>query len=537
MWPAAHWLHSIPHVTLSLSRLPPDFSLSQPYLQSLLLIVMAMLMLGVSLLALLVLLLCGVISYTRPSEMAPVLIRLLALSLAIAAPCAAWHGVQANVQYEHGVGQLDVALDQLGLLINETREEALDLVRISEGVYQDSQLLKICLGCGGVGGVESQALCASLSGGTNAAAEEFAAQFTADALSGVSHVIDSSLGWHGWAARLSLGYSALLGFVVLWGIVGGFRPLLLGAHLALIALFWMKVAMVSVQSGLSVGFADACADPKQTIGRVLDEFAGGQQGEQLGGQQGGQQVGQAEKALEQASIVRSLLSSQPREMTAHQREISSREIFRHYELSCNATPKTPNPLSLPLRRWAGHLERLAANLSASEGDELPSCAPPLVRRLEGTAHLALANTTRAATLPLLVGCAGPVDDLFKRGVQEGLCGDAFSGVVESLSWEATSCASLFALALILPCLWHSRLLPPFHPPPLRRRAQQGRHQGAQDGAQHDAQHGGQRGGQRGGQHDGSMPLLYSTPQAGESVAAEVGGGASEEGGETGGTPL
>ena len=152
MWPAAHWLHSIPHVTLSLSRLPPDFSLSQPYLQSLLLIVMAMLMLGVSLLALLVLLLCGVISYTRPSEMAPVVIRLLALSLAIAAPCAAWHGVQANVQYEHGVDQLDVALDQLGLLINETREEALDLVRISEGVYQDSQLLKICLGSGGVGG-------------------------------------------------------------------------------------------------------------------------------------------------------------------------------------------------------------------------------------------------------------------------------------------------------------------------------------------------------------------------------------------------
>jgi len=215
---------------------------------------------------------------------------------------------------------------------------------------------------------------------------------------------------------------------VIAGTITGRRNLLVLAQFCSVIVWWMTCAVVSVELAISVGMSDACVDPVATMLRVLRTIAAGSRWSE----------------------------PSPASMWLY-------NVSGHYVMSCSVT----DPLQSSLGTVLTGLEVInatLAQLSTACGDD-PSFA-----------SLQQAGAVVHSRMPYVLdgvgGCggSGPVGELFRAGVGDGLCVDIVDGVIGVFAWQALCGALLLLLSLLLPVLWHSHLFLPMtcHRPRIRQ---------------------------------------------------------------------
>ena len=244
----------------------------------------------------------------------------------------------------------------------------------------------------------------------------------------VRSLLTTTTGWHEWATTLPLFALTCTAVAVVAGTIAGRRNLLVLAQFCSVIVWWMTCAVVSVELAISVGMSDACVDPVATMLRVLRTIAAGSR------------------------------SSEPSPASMWLYNVSG-----HYVMSCSVT----DPLQSSLGTVLTGLEVInatLAQLSTDCGDD-PSFA-----------SLQQAGAVVHSRMPYVLdgvgGCggSGPVGELFRAGVGDGLCVDMADGVIGVFAWQALCGALLLLLSLLLPVLWHSHLFLPMtcHRPRIRQ---------------------------------------------------------------------
>lgn len=119
MFPSLEMLHSLPHLTMSLQSVPAQFNLTVAYLQSLTLIVAVLLAMGFTVLVLLALFLCMVISFVQPAIQPSARIRLVAVFAAIGLLIIARPVASGSDQCSQGLVTILDNLKELSTLIRQ----------------------------------------------------------------------------------------------------------------------------------------------------------------------------------------------------------------------------------------------------------------------------------------------------------------------------------------------------------------------------------------------------------------------------------
>ena len=118
-------LHHVFHVSLSLKPVSADFNLTTEYLQSLMMIVAGGLALGFSVLVMLALFLCLVISYAAPSFWPSWPYRILVVATAVALVATASNSLNGSHHIEEGLDELDGAIRGLQAMLVDVRARTL----------------------------------------------------------------------------------------------------------------------------------------------------------------------------------------------------------------------------------------------------------------------------------------------------------------------------------------------------------------------------------------------------------------------------
>ena len=237
-------------------------------------------------------------------------------------------------------------------------------------------------------------------------------------ITAVRTMLTKTTGWHQWATTLPLFALTCMAVAVVGGTIAGRRNLLVLAQFCSVIVWWMTCAVVSVEFAISVGMSDACVDPVATMLRVLRTIAAGSRSSE----------------------------PSPRSMWLY-------NVSGHYIMSCSVT----DPLQSSLGTVLTGIEVMNATLAQLSTD----CgADPSFAVLQQAGAVVLSEMPYV--LDGVGGCGGtgPVGELFRDGVGDGLCVDMANGVIGVFAWQALSGVLLLVLSLLLPLLWHSHLLPP-----------------------------------------------------------------------------
>ena len=247
-------------------------------------------------------------------------------------------------------------------------------------------------------------------------------------ITAVRTMLTKTTGWHQWATTLPLFALTCTAVAVVGGTIAGRRNLLVLAQFCSVIVWWMTCAVVSVEFAISVGMSDACVDPVATMLRVLRTIAAGSRSSE----------------------------PSPRSMWLY-------NVSGHYIMSCSVT----DPLQSSLGTVLTGIEVMNATLAQLSTD----CgADPSFAVLQQAGAVVLSEMPYV--LDGVGGCGGtgPVGELFRDGVGDGLCVDMANGVIGVFAWQALSGVLLLVLSLLLPLLWHSHLFPPMtcHRPRIRQ---------------------------------------------------------------------
>jgi hypothetical protein len=116
-------LHHVWHVSLSLQPVDNEFDLTSDYLQSLMMVVALVLALGFSILVLLALFLCLVISFAQPVLWPSWGYRLFVSAAAVTLMVVASKSVSGSLEIRGGITKLEDSIDQLRLLLSNVRAQ------------------------------------------------------------------------------------------------------------------------------------------------------------------------------------------------------------------------------------------------------------------------------------------------------------------------------------------------------------------------------------------------------------------------------
>jgi len=510
-------LHGVIHLTLSLQPVSPDFNLSPAYLQSLMMLVVLVLGIGFSMLVVLALFLCLVISFLPPVTSPPIVMRLAVIAAAFAMGATALKSMQGNHAYSHGMHELSSAVESLESILAEVDSAASTLGAAIDDFALHVVPLYACEACFsadserlGIHSLVSAADVARTSGGgiaengtgyyaghergysgnrsgeSVAGAGEFrnssicramesaisdarlghgvvrSAAAGPTATARVRDLISRSTGWHAWAASLPCFALLTTSAAVALGALRGRRNVLVSSQFFAVIIWWMMCAVVSVEFAIAVGLADACLDPVATVQRVLRQFA------------------------------------TDRRATPDMRTY---DAVMHRILDCNLS----DPMADALDALDAGVDSLLSNLS-----NVTRCSP-FVDVLSSS--LATLQQRTAATRHSLADCGadGTIGRLFKSGVEQGLCTSAPAGITAVFVWQAACGAMLLLLTALLPWLWHSHHLPPLSYRLLRIRALQLLPRRQDDGTA-----------------SSTAPLIYSAHHPDEEAASAAGGDLGHE---------
>jgi len=450
MWPAQADLHAMVHFDLALHTIPSVFDVDPEYLGSLMILVALVLGLGFSILVLLALFLCLIITCMQPVNRPSNATRLAVISASCFLAISAGLSVMSNQRFASGLDQLLNSTAQLHTLTSQVGkatasfyEATLGLETAVVGAHEACMLCVInkTSGRNASGGNSSGHAtdqinatdCGVLAWATRLASSSAAglAQDVSKAdpqIMAVRSLLTTTTGWHEWATTLPLFALTCTAVAVIAGTIAGRRNLLVLAQFCSVIVWWMTCAVVSVELAISVGMSDACVDPVATMLRVLRTIAAGSRWSE----------------------------PSPASMWLY-------NVSGHYVMSCSVT----DPLQSSLGTVLTGLEVInatLAQLSTACGDD-PSFA-----------SLQQAGAVVHSRMPYVLdgvgGCggSGPVGELFRAGVGDGLCVDMADGIIGVFAWQALCGALLLLLSLLLPVLWHSHLFPPMtcHRPRIRQ---------------------------------------------------------------------
>jgi len=229
----------------------------------------------------------------------------------------------------------------------------------------------------------------------------------------MSELVHLTTRWHSWAASVPLFALGCISMAVVCGAIYGKRNLLVLAQFAAVVIWWMMCAVISVEVAMSVGLADFCLTPRETVLHVLLTVAG---------------------------------------VDAPPSAFWSYNLTAHYLTNCSV----PNPLAAPLQQ----IEHTCAGLPAA------SVAPACADRLDALADVARSLRSLVAVQLDPLGRAaecggnGTVASLFEQGIEVGVCEDVVAGFVGTFLHQLIGGLLLLLLSLLLPGLWHSHQLLP-----------------------------------------------------------------------------
>jgi len=281
-----HSLHNVWHVSLTLVKVDNRFDVSVDYLQTLMMIVALVLAGGFTVLVLLALYLCVVISFVPPVVWPPWWFRLTVAVLSIALVIVSSEGIDGSVYVTSG---LDKFADALGMAreLAQSVHDGHPLVTLAAAALNDTLTeAAACLGCFEVTNstpvVQPNTtlweVCTDLAVAPRILYDAVdIAHWTAAApaqIQNVVHIVHASSGWQVWAAMLPLYALTLTAAAILVGLMSGRRNLLLLAQFVGVIVWWMMCAVISVEFAIAVGFADACGNAVDTTLRVLQNEAG-----------------------------------------------------------------------------------------------------------------------------------------------------------------------------------------------------------------------------------------------------------------------
>jgi hypothetical protein len=451
MWPAQADLHAMVHFDLALHTIPSVFDVDREYLGSLMILVALVLGLGFSILVLLALFLCLIITCMQPVNRPSNAMRLAVISASCFLAISAGLSVMSNRRFASGLDQLLNSTAQLHTLTSQVGnatatfyETTLGLETAAVGAHEACMLCVInkTSGRNASGGGNSSGHATDQINATDCGVLAWATRLASSSAAGLAQdvskadpqimavrsLLTTTTGWHEWATTLPLFALTCTAVAVVAGTIAGRRNLLVLAQFCSVIVWWMTCAVVSVELAISVGMSDACVDPVATMLRVLRTIAAGSR------------------------------SSEPSPASMWLYNVS-----KHYVMSCSVT----DPLQSSLGTVLTGLEVInatLAQLSTDCGDD-PSFA-----------SLQQAGAVVHSRMPYVLdgvgGCggSGPVGELFRAGVGDGLCVDMADGVIGVFAWQALCGALLLLLSLLLPVLWHSHLFPPMtcHRPRIRQ---------------------------------------------------------------------
>ena len=427
----ADGFHALPHISMGLRAVDPDFDLTAEYMGSLMMIVALMLALGFAILVLLALYLCVVVSFAPPNPWPSNAFRLLVLATAATLVGVCWHAFGAETQWERGLADFLAALSTVEAAAAQAHDAAADAaLRAAALNSSGAAAAAACDAClppppppAAANVTPPNATNTSVCDALGAAAAAAAAATTAlEGLTApaaaevgrIGGVVGSTTGWHG----VTVGAVALalfsLAAAIAVGTLSGRRSLLVLAEFVAVIVWWMMCAVVSVELAIATSLADACVDPLNTTLRVLHT---------LGGRD---------------------------------------ELYNatgHYLDDCDAYPS-------PLAAAVADVATGVADLDAALPRLPPHCSLPVPAAALSAQGAALV-TAAAAVLPPLGACGGngTIGAAFGAGVGVGLCGadGAGDGIGGVFLWQAASALVLVTLSLMLPNLWHSHFFPPLNP--------------------------------------------------------------------------
>jgi hypothetical protein len=282
MWPEGilQTLHNLPHLSVALQPVSNSFSLSQDYVQSQMLLVVITLGLGFSLLLLIAVLLCAVITFSRPIDTPNLLARLAVMAVAIAMALAATAANEFNADVDTGLDELVLSLEDLRGLAEAAEAGGTDLVSVNRAVYTTILAIADCSGCrdavaraAPVAFAAEPTLCASLELRRVVAlqGDNFATN-TAGGAVHFTHAIGTlryATGWHTWTTSLPLFALLVTAAAVNIGTCLGRRSLLVGAQFFAVIVWWMMCAISAVQLAIAVRRPPGCPRAMHPAPRVL----------------------------------------------------------------------------------------------------------------------------------------------------------------------------------------------------------------------------------------------------------------------------
>ena len=498
MFPSLETLHTMVHFSLSLEPIPANFDIGPDYLQSLMILVALVLALGFSILVLLALYLCLVISCLQPVNYPSTVWRLLVMAIAIFLAICAGLSVDGNRQFAAGLdelvsrsGQIYTLTEQVGSshprhplplgpaarflahplghlpLRAQASSTAAQFYFKAEGLAHPADAAyQACMQCvaqlphpnasdhnssggGGGGGngsgsggngtepVPNGTDCTALLRAAHNAQVAAKSIFddTNSALPQISSIVDVLSSTTGWHEwAATLPLFALTCTAV--AVVAG----TVGGrrNLLVLAQFFAVIVWWMMCAVVSVEFAIA--------------------------------VGMADACADPVGTLLRVLWNIAAGGAAGQAPAPSHlwtfNLSAHYVANCSYY----DPFETPFAAVDGQLRLINATL-AELSAKCPSADDPRFDALlRAGGRLGAAAP---AVLAPLGGCGGngTIGTLFDEGVAQGLCAVAANGLVAVFAWQTMAGLMLLLLTLLLPILWHSHVFPPMSLRPPRRRRQ------------------------------------------------------------------
>jgi len=396
------------------------------YVQSQMLLIVLTLALGFSMLLLIAVLLCAVITFTRPVDTPRLPARLAVIGVSLAMTAAAAAANAFDEDFGTGLSELVNSLSDLRLIAQGVQADAAVLLTDTQSVGVAVEAIAVCLGCphlqsgAASSAMTSEAMCKDLAARRDVIVH--GQMFAEDVRDGPAHfqrAIDTlryATGWHSWTTSLPFFALLMTACAVTIGTCVGRRSLLVGTQFFAVIAWWMLCAITAIQLAIAVGLADACVDPTATVIRVLQWFV-----------------------------------SQTKSRT--DRDMYDLEMTRHYLMNCSL----PNPVVSPLFNISSSLSALSSNLTALGA---PCASSALLQPAKRAIVEAQGNVAHIFAVLEGDAACNRVQRDFHDGVEIGLCTDLTQGVVGVLLWQCMCGGLLLLLAALLPTLWHSHWLPP-----------------------------------------------------------------------------
>mgnify|MGYP003685186429 CR=1 FL=1 len=226
------------------------------------LLIVLTLALGFSMLLLIAVLLCAVITFTRPVDTPRLPARLAVIGVSLAMTAAAAAANAFDEDFGTGLSELVNSLSDLRLIAQGVQADAAVLLTDTQSVGVAVEAIAVCLGCphlqsgAASSAMTSEAMCKDLAARRDVIVH--GQMFAEDVRDGPAHfqrAIDTlryATGWHSWTTSLPFFALLMTACAVTIGTCVGRRSLLVGTQFFAVIAWWMLCAITAIQLAIAV---------------------------------------------------------------------------------------------------------------------------------------------------------------------------------------------------------------------------------------------------------------------------------------------